>query len=203
MLTRQLPFKAESKKQLSQLITSSDPPLPSSIDPTIPDELEEICLKCLSKNPQDRYSNAGKLASDLRAWLRSIERKKIQRVFISHSTTDREFAEKEIIYTLERNEIRTWYSKASIQSASEWERSILRGLESCDWFLVILSQNSVMSEWVKDELHWAVDNRPDKIIPIRIDNSELRDFHIRLARIQYVDFRQPSKESRQSLLTLF
>src|SRR5204862_61086 len=36
--------------------TASDPPAPSAIDPTVPDDLNEICLGLLSRNPVRRWS---------------------------------------------------------------------------------------------------------------------------------------------------
>jgi len=42
---------------------------PREIDSAIPRRLEEICLKAMARNPQDRYASAGQLAKDIRAWL--------------------------------------------------------------------------------------------------------------------------------------
>ena len=90
-----------------------------------------------------------------------------------------------------------------IQTASDWERSIMRGLETSDWFLVVMSSRSVDSDWVRDELHWAVENRAGRIIPVQIDNCNPRDFHIRMGRLQLVDFRTPAKDAYAKLLDLF
>ena len=38
---------------------------PCSIDPSIPDEIERVCLKCLEKKPEDRYPGAAALRDDL------------------------------------------------------------------------------------------------------------------------------------------
>ena len=38
---------------------------PSEIDPGLPPELDEICMKCLEKEPSERYAGAEKLAEDL------------------------------------------------------------------------------------------------------------------------------------------
>lgn len=189
-------------KLLNEIETSTLSP-PSEFNPAIPAALDRICLKCLSRRPEDRYSNAAQLATELRTWQQTTQPREQRRVFVSHSTKDREFVEREIISQLEQNGIKTWYSKVDIQTAAEWERSILHGLESCEWFLLVMSSQSVSSDWVKDELHWAIDKRSDRIIPVLIEDCNLRDFHIRLARLQYVDFRTPSREARAQLLKLF
>ncbi|MFT7634136.1 MAG: serine/threonine protein kinase [Mariniblastus sp.] len=42
---------------------------PRSIDPNIDRDLELICLKCLQRQPENRYASAGQLADDLERWL--------------------------------------------------------------------------------------------------------------------------------------
>lgn len=61
------------------------------------------------------------------------------RVFVSHSSLDRDLVEREIIAPLRQHGVETWYSKDSIETASEWEGRIRQGLKTCDWFLVVLS----------------------------------------------------------------
>ncbi len=41
---------------------------PRKLRPDIPRELEAVCLRCLEKNPADRYPTAAALAADLKAW---------------------------------------------------------------------------------------------------------------------------------------
>ena len=45
------------------------PALPSSYNRQIPRDLDAICLKCLAKNPQERYGTAHDLAEDLHRFL--------------------------------------------------------------------------------------------------------------------------------------
>ncbi len=81
------------------------------------------------------------------------------RVFISHSSLDREFVELNIIAPLRAHGVETWYSSDSIETADEWAMKIIEGLKSCDWFLVAMSPRSVESKWVQREVHWAMERR--------------------------------------------
>jgi eukaryotic-like serine/threonine-protein kinase len=66
MSTGRRPFTAEASPQLIDDILNSPPPLPRDMNPRIPLKLEEIILKCLEKDPEDRYQTAKEIAVDLR-----------------------------------------------------------------------------------------------------------------------------------------
>jgi len=121
-------------------------------------------------------------------------------VFVSHSTKDRKWVEKEIIKLLTDNNIKPWYSRSSIETSTQWEREILSGMESCDWFLIVISPKAEKSEWVKDELNWALHHRPNRIIPVMKAESNLWEFHIRLPRIQHIDFTREIRKSKAALI---
>ncbi len=106
------------------------------------------------------------------------------KVFVSHSAKDRDFVEREIVQLLHSHGIETWYSTDDIGAGVKWERSLREGLKSCDWFLVVLSNESVKSEWVEAEVHWALDERKGRIIPVRIDDCDEADLHLKLRQIQ-------------------
>jgi serine/threonine protein kinase len=125
------------------------------------------------------------------------------KVFVSHSTSDRDFIEREIIPVLTAHGINTWYSKDDIQPAAPWERAIQQGLIACESFMIVMSQNSAQSDNVRDEVSWAIDNRPGKIIPVLLQDCNARDFHIRMARIQHVDYRTDWPAARQRLLAVW
>ncbi len=122
------------------------------------------------------------------------------KVFVSHSAKDRDFVEHEIVQLLQSHGIETWYSTDDIGAGVRWERSIREGLKSCDWFLVVLSNESVKSEWVEAEVHWALDERKGRIVPVRIDDCDEADLHLKLRQIQAVDFRSDRALAQAKLL---
>lgn len=68
LLTGKPPFEGNSTLLLHQ-IQSQDPRAPRTFDKTIPLDLETICLKCLAKSPDDRYSSARELKGDVLRFL--------------------------------------------------------------------------------------------------------------------------------------
>jgi predicted Ser/Thr protein kinase len=70
MLTGRRPFGGELP-QLIDEIQNREPKPPRQIDDRIPKELEDVCLRCLSKTIRDRYSTSLDVAEALWAWLRS------------------------------------------------------------------------------------------------------------------------------------
>ncbi len=69
LLTEQLPFQGPLLG-LPERMIDEPPPSPRRANPTVPHDLEAICLKALAKRPADRYRSAAALARDLRAFLR-------------------------------------------------------------------------------------------------------------------------------------
>ncbi len=58
-------FRGDSEIATAHAIAYDDPPSMRSLRPEIPEGLELAVLKCLSKNPAERYGSAGELAQDL------------------------------------------------------------------------------------------------------------------------------------------
>jgi serine/threonine-protein kinase len=69
-LTGQAPFSGKSFVDVLNQVIMSPPPAPRTINASADPELEAVCLKCLEKDPADRYHTAAKLADDLERYLR-------------------------------------------------------------------------------------------------------------------------------------
>ena len=54
----------------SDCCVDTEPRQPRLLNPKIDRDLSTICLKCLEKDPQRRYSSALALAEDLEHWLK-------------------------------------------------------------------------------------------------------------------------------------
>ncbi|HMB72545.1 MAG TPA: WD40 repeat domain-containing serine/threonine protein kinase, partial [Gammaproteobacteria bacterium] len=62
------PFSGTSAQATLDHVVNDAIVAPRQHDPRIPADLEAICLKCLSKDPKDRYATAADLADDLRSF---------------------------------------------------------------------------------------------------------------------------------------
>src|SRR3954471_8342011 len=69
LLTGRPPFAGDTALDTLRLARETPAPAPRKFKPSIPRDLEVICLKCLAKEPAARYSSAAALAEDLERWM--------------------------------------------------------------------------------------------------------------------------------------
>jgi tetratricopeptide (TPR) repeat protein len=111
-------------------------------------------------------------------------------VFISHSSKDDRYAA-EMEQLLRGLGFESVFNDAhSIRVDENFWKRIVRFIENCDIFVVILSQDSVASDWVNRELELARDN-DKQIIPVIVEDCELP---ASLQQRHCINLRRPSEK---------
>lgn len=70
MITKTIPFDADSPVGVAMQHVSAAPPPPTQLNPNLPPEIDQFIEIALAKDPRDRFSTAGELASALEALTR-------------------------------------------------------------------------------------------------------------------------------------
>lgn len=72
LATGHMPFDGDSFFEISEKICRQAPERSRKWNSQIPRDLDAVILKCLSKEPEDRYQTAGELANDLDRWMKGF-----------------------------------------------------------------------------------------------------------------------------------
>jgi hypothetical protein len=65
LLTARRVFQAETALDILKRLLEEEPIPPSRLQPQVPTVLEVICLRCLRKEPAERYTDTAALADTL------------------------------------------------------------------------------------------------------------------------------------------
>ncbi len=85
-------------------------------------------------------------------------------VFISYSRKDLAFVER-LAKDLKATGLEVWYDLSGLDGGARWGRDIQTAIEASQVFVVVLSPNSVDSEWVEKEFMFA-NSLKKRIIPL-------------------------------------
>jgi serine/threonine-protein kinase len=83
LLTTKRPFQAWSLAGLSAAIAADSPKPPSQLNPAVPAALDRVVLRCLSKEPGERFASAAEVAEALRRALPQIQKPVLRRRLIA------------------------------------------------------------------------------------------------------------------------
>lgn len=94
--------------------------------------------------------------------------------FISYNSRDETFA-RQLHDDLQNNGVRCWFAPEDMKIGDQIRPAIDKQIRLRDRFLVILSENSVKSEWVGDEVEGALEEESKSnrlvLFPIRLDDT--------------------------------
>lgn len=72
LLTGRPPFQSDSLAETLRQVHHEEPVPPRRLNPSVPRDLETLCLKCLEKDPARRYRSATELGEELDRWLNDV-----------------------------------------------------------------------------------------------------------------------------------
>jgi serine/threonine protein kinase len=162
MATGQNPFDGINMLSLLNAILTRKPVSPLKLNPALPPNLEGILFTALEKNRDDRYPDAVAMRDDLQAlsysldgdlWdsRRSPQALQFYSCFISYSARDQEFAQR-IRDDLIAKGVRCWFAPHDVRGGRKLHEQIDEAIRLHDKVLLILSEHSMSSNWVKTEI---------------------------------------------------
>lgn len=95
-----------------------------------------------------------------RMWGNIEDKKKLPRVFLSHSSKDKKIIDR-IFNEFQKNEIGAWYDKYEIEPGDSITEKINQGLDESDIGIICISNNFLDSSsgWTKNELNYFIQRR--------------------------------------------
>ena len=125
-------------------------------------------------------------------------------VFLSHSSRNVAFTNR-LAKVLAAHGVNSFFSRKNIRGAQQWHDEIGAALKRCDWFLLVLSPESVKSAWMKHELTYALQaNRyRERIIPVLHKTCDADSLSWTLSAFQRIDFRKDFHRGCRELMAIW
>ncbi len=121
-------------------------------------------------------------------------------VFLSYSHSDKEFAVK-LAEDLRKQGIDIWIDKWEIQPGdSIIQKIFLQGLANTDFFLILLSSESIRSKWVAEELNAAIVKKMEGVTRVIPLIKERCDVPLPLRTLLWVDLSSDYDEGIRTLV---
>lgn len=158
-------------------------------------------LAALQHEDKQLREMAVKLHQTSRGSVSVLEKKMPKKIFISYSHRDRDFVKK-LADDLKKKGISVWWDEWEINVGDSIVQRIEDGIKTSAFLAVVLSPDSVKSNWVKREVGSATmrqlsEKRSITVLPILVTECEIP---ILLSDIKYADFRSDYKLGLKGLL---
>lgn len=120
--------------------------------------------------------------------------------FISHSSKDKPFVRK-LAADLVAAGVNVWIDEQRIRVGDSIPERVAQGVAESDFFLVLISKNSVDSAWVKKELNQAlvheIEKRRVRVMPLLLDKVDLPEV---IREKKYANFTESYERGLEELL---
>jgi len=176
LTTGEIPFSGNTAMSIVYKHVNDPPPPPRSINPDLPQGVEQIIQKALTKDPAGRYTSAQEMLADVEALIiaNAYTITKPACLFISykhHTEPDRELA-KYLQQTLTARGHQICIDPAARTQEISLD-TIDQEIQASDFFIVLLSAAAANSEMIVSEIDRAYQIQQTQgkptILPIRID----------------------------------
>jgi hypothetical protein len=114
---------------------------------------------------------------DFITYMRSLVGKPIEfySCFISYSSKDHEFAER-LHADLQSKGVRCWFAPEDLKIGDRFRTRIEESIKLYDKLMVVLSENSIQSSWVEEEVEAALEKERQRpgttaLFPVRLDDA--------------------------------
>lgn len=93
--------------------------------------------------------------------------------------------------------MKVWWDFNALKGGQDWSKEIERGIKQCQYFLVALTPDAVKSEWIGNEIAYALQAQK-AIIPL---HKKKCDIPIALIKKQFINFeKQTQKAATEELI---
>jgi tetratricopeptide (TPR) repeat protein len=136
------------------------------------------------------------------AMMKNMPPEERPRVFVSHSSEDKRFVQR-LVEDLKSRGLPVWLDEVELEAGNSIIEKISKGLRDTDYLVIVLSQASVQSLWVRAELNAALmrqfSGKGTIVLPAIIEDCEIPAL---LQDRKYADFRRSYEEGLQTLLSV-
>ena len=159
---------------------------------------EEFIKKILDEDQEIAVERIFRLIKDIAnshdpdtLWNAELERisKSIPRIFLCHSSRDKEFVRR-IANDLVNRNCRVWFDEWDIKIGDNIVQKINEGLKEADYLAVVVSLSAMNSVWVNNELSskliMTAEKKKATILPLLIEDCDIPPL---LRPLKYADFR--------------
>lgn len=207
LTTGRLPFSGDTSMSIMFKHINDQPPSPRSVNPNIPENVEQIIQKAMAKDPAWRYPSAQEMLTALEALTSpqavqtsDAEPTSLFICYKPHTEPDESIAAH--LYKRLSNQGHQVFIDPISSTGETWVEQVDRQIKASDFFIVLLSEAAAESEMIQIELSQAYDyymlHEKPHLLSVRIASEGLPPYTIPtfLEPLHYVDWQSQADNTR-------